>query len=336
MAKKYYIGFLILVILSTSLYVMLPDKIRIDVQKTRTQYRVYENDSWILSATEYVNVWDGSKKMRAKNRSINWINNSGIITISREANYKDSISTYETYVFDSTKNDVELVPILHETICVNCVGKILQFEYKDITYSGETKVIFSPFSFGHNMKLTWQDGAYYSKVLTYKTVSPKIRIRYKPVKDRETFYVRLFDPLENSIIVGTKVVKELCNPVYQDIKETIPHYKTIKGKEFPNGTVVEDKQVLDYIETNVIGTEQIGCKKTGVVNVSGVIYQGDDSWCGLIGDKICCAHNKVGGQYASFWRTDESVAMYCEDLITGKETWTNMIGKKRADVIRLE
>ena len=112
MAKKYWIGFLILVILSTSIYLMLPDKIRIDVTKTRTQYRVWEG-GWVLAATEYVNIFDGSKKMRAKNRSLSWENDSGIITISREANYKDSISTKEKYVFDSNIQDVELVPVSH-------------------------------------------------------------------------------------------------------------------------------------------------------------------------------------------------------------------------------
>ncbi len=136
--------------------------------------------------------------------------------------------------------------------------------------------------------------------------------------------------------IGNKIVKELCNPEYKDIIEKIQHYKEIKGQEFPNGTIIKDYQVLDYMEQNIIGTEQVDCRKIGIVNVSGVIYQGDDSWCKLFGDKVCCAHNKVGGQFASFWRIDVSVAMYCKDLITNKETWTNMIGKKRTDVIKLE
>ncbi len=208
MATKYYIGVLVLVILVSSIYVMLPDKIRIDVQKTKTIYRVYENDSWILAATEYVNLFDGTAKMRAWSRSVTNSTDFGIITIRRLAFYKDNIQTDETYVFDSRVSDVELVPILHETICINCVGKILQFEYRDILYDGETKDILSPFSFGHNMKLTWQDGAYRAKVYQQKVASDKIILRYRPVSDNEKFEVRLFDPLPSQIASDNHFINE--------------------------------------------------------------------------------------------------------------------------------
>ncbi|KKM91342.1 hypothetical protein LCGC14_1229530 [marine sediment metagenome] len=193
MVKKYVIWFFLFVVLASSYYVLLPDKVRIDVQKTRTQYRVWEG-SWVLSATEYVNLFDGNTKMRAKNRSIEWSETDGIIRIIRIANYKDSISTIETYEFDSTRPDVELVPTTHITRCRNCKGKILQFEYRDILYTRDTMDIISPFSFGHNMKIEWQDGAYRAKVYQQKVASDKIIIRYRPQSDYESFYVRLFDP----------------------------------------------------------------------------------------------------------------------------------------------
>jgi len=209
---------------------MLPDKIRIDVSKTRTQYRVYEDGSWVLAATEYVNVFSGSTKLRAKNRSLDWKNNSGMIEIIRIANYRDSISTYEIYTFDSTKPNVELVPVSHEVFCINCVGKILHFEYRDITYDGETKEITSPFRFGHKMKLEWQEGSYLSKIYTYKHAKPKIWIRYKPKEDYESFLIRLFDPvsgrsaiIENLDELGT-IVKVYKNGIaigYTKINYTI-------------------------------------------------------------------------------------------------------------------
>ena len=192
------IGMLVLVILSVSVYIMLPDKIRIDVQETKTLYSLYDSnsDSYNLAATERVILRDGSAIMRAKERKVEWKNESGIITINRTAKYKDNISTYDEYVFDSGTTDIELMPVSHTTICYNCIGKILEFEYKDIYYDGDTKEITSPFTFGkkNNMKLEWQEGSYLSKVYTYKIASPKIWIRYRPIEAVQTYEVRLFDP----------------------------------------------------------------------------------------------------------------------------------------------
>ncbi len=44
----------------------MPDKIRIDIGNTNTKYSVWEDNSWILAATEYIYLYDGSTKMRAK------------------------------------------------------------------------------------------------------------------------------------------------------------------------------------------------------------------------------------------------------------------------------
>ena len=62
---KIYLGFLIFVILSSSVYIMLPENVKISVEKTRTKLFVWEN-KWVLGATEYITIWDGSTKMRRK------------------------------------------------------------------------------------------------------------------------------------------------------------------------------------------------------------------------------------------------------------------------------
>lgn len=194
MGKKIYFGVLILVILSASFYILLPDKIRIDVQNTKTLFSVYEEDKFVLSATEYVNLFDGTKKMRAKSRSIEQRIDGDMLIIKRLSLWKDNITTITEYKFMKDISDVELIPIKATTTCINCEGKILHFEYRDISYDGETKKIKSPFSFGHNMKLEWQDGAYFSKVYQQK-VSDKIIIKYRPTTDYEMFNVRMFDPM---------------------------------------------------------------------------------------------------------------------------------------------
>jgi len=192
--KKYLSAFLILVILTTSIYIMMPDKVKIVVENTRTKYYVWEDESWTLGATEYLNLFDGTTKMRAKSREVITGTDGDITTIVRNSKWKDNITTIQSYTFDSTIEDVEMVPIENKLECFNCEGKIVHYEYRDILYKGETKYITSPFSFGHNMKLEWQDGYEWAKVYQQKVASDKIIIRYKPQSDYDIYDVRLFDP----------------------------------------------------------------------------------------------------------------------------------------------
>ena len=192
---KIFLGFLMLVVLTASVYILLPDKVRIDVAETRTQYRVYEDGSWILAGTEYTKLYDGTSLMRAKDRVVNYtLDGDNKSTIYRYAFFKDNITAIDIYKFDGSKPEVELVPISHEIRILNGVGKIFQYEVNDILYTGETKIIESPFSFGHKMKVEWQDGAYYSKVFQQKVASDKLIIKYRPTSSDESYLVRLFDP----------------------------------------------------------------------------------------------------------------------------------------------
>jgi len=186
--------FLIVVILSSSIYFLMPDTVRIDIEKTRTKYSVYEDNSFILAATEYVNLFDGTKKMRAKSRELTFWNDSSMAYVQRRSEWKEGIVTIQTYTFDKDADEVQDFPKENKFECINCMGKIVHYEVRDILYNGDTKVIDSPFEFGHNMKMEWQDGAYYSKVFQQKVASDKIIVKYKPSDDFETYYVRLYDP----------------------------------------------------------------------------------------------------------------------------------------------
>lgn len=201
MAKKYWIGFLVLVILTSSIYIMLPGNVRIDVQKTRTIFYVWENESWVLSGIEYVNLFDGSAKMRAKSRNINYSTEGNITNIVRIANYKNNISTKETYTFDGSTKDVELFPINHEIIVYNATREgpeyILQYEVQKLLYTGETVWdISSPQSFGHMMKVEWEEGNYYSRIYKYKDKDEgKLTVKYRIDSNHFIKDVRLFDPV---------------------------------------------------------------------------------------------------------------------------------------------
>lgn len=237
-------AFLILVVLTSSIYLMMPEKVRIDIEKTRTRFSVWENDSWELSATEYLYLWDGSTKMRAKSRDVSYFTSGNMTTVMRYSTWKDNITTIENYVFDSSISNEELFPIDHFVQCINCEGKIVSFEYRNILYDDQTEVITSPFSFGHNMKLTWEDGAYFSKVYQQKVASDKIIIKYRPNSDDVTYKVRLFDPEPEVVSTYTRGKEKHCKPLnstHQTCDLTL-----YSGTRFAdeNGTKVENAKSL--------------------------------------------------------------------------------------------
>lgn len=263
---KIAVGFIFLVILTASLYVVLPDRVRIDVKPTTTTYQVFENNIWTLAATESVTLFDGSKKMLANNREITQSINGDIIEIKRTATWKDNITTIQTYIFDGSKKDVEFVPVSNKLQCFNCKGKILQYEYRNILYDGETKDITAPFSFGHNMKIDWI-GSYYSKVFQQLT-SDKILIKFKPQKDYEVFDVRLFDPPWD-FIYSYKTVQylkeEKTTKEYQDVDEItyIQRVNQSDNSEYLEASVKKVNKLVE-VKTPIYGTKEVEDKIIGV------------------------------------------------------------------------
>jgi len=113
---------------------------------------------------------------------------------NRIASWKENIKTIHTYTFDTTVSDVEFIPIESTLQCLNCQGKIVHFEYRDLIYNGKTRPAISPESFGNQMKIEWEDGYDWAKVYQQITASDKLIIRYRPQDDDEIYRVRMFDP----------------------------------------------------------------------------------------------------------------------------------------------
>jgi len=202
---KYWLsGFILLGVLTASVYFVFNDEVRIDITKTRSIFKVYEDGEWVISGIEYVNLFDGAAKMRAKNRSLETIIGEDNITrVTRIANYKDEISTIEIYTFNPNVEDVELFPISHSIQVLNAEGKLLQYEVQKLLYTGETVWdVSSPQSFGHKMKVEWQDGNYYSRIYKYKNRDEgKLTIKYRIDSDDYSKNVRLFDPPSDIIVL---------------------------------------------------------------------------------------------------------------------------------------
>ena len=138
--KKYLVGFLTLVILVSSVYIMLPENVRIDVGNTYSTFKVWENGSWVTSGKEYTKLYDGTKLMRAKSRVVNYTIENNNTTIYRYAYFKDDIFAIDTYEFDGNVKDLELIPISHTIRILNAKDKIFHYEIRDILYNGEPKI----------------------------------------------------------------------------------------------------------------------------------------------------------------------------------------------------
>jgi len=211
-----------LVILTASIYFVLDDNIKIVVGNTNTEFYVWENEKWVLGATEYVQLWDGTTRMRAKSRNVEYTIDGDITKIIRTSLWKDNITTIDTYTFDSSVSDIELVPIEHTVRCINCNGKIIHFEYRDIEYDGITRKAISPESFGHNMKIEWQsEDLMWAKLYQQKIASDKLIIRYRAYSDDETYYVRMFDPVAISFIDPTPANNNDTSNTYAYINTSV-------------------------------------------------------------------------------------------------------------------
>jgi len=254
MAKRIWIGSLLLfVILTSSFYILMPGKVRIDFQETRTIFRVWEEDNFVISGIEYTKIFDGSKLMRAKNRSISYDIKKNITKWYRIANFKDNIIVEDFVEFENEATDVENVPIDHKICFTNAKGKIFEYLVSDITYDGDTKSITSPFSFGKNMKVSFQDGYHIAKVVNNKIAKDKIIVRYRVTEDNECFDVRLFDPEiilkeEEPVITWkdncqTRCIDGKCNNILGKTIWVNDSYGTCqpieKAKSLKNGFYIE-------------------------------------------------------------------------------------------------
>lgn len=247
--------------------------------------------------------------------------------------------------------------------CLKNGNRNLYFYNKD-----ELPLTFYPEDLVSNVKFFKKDGRYKSGYRPIDFISPYFKGRlyvfkidaYKPScyrmkiekewwADVEWTFGKLDPMLISGKEVGDKIVKELCVPLYKTWTDEIKQYtvctncynQTVETNEtdkgsvlYPNGTYYKVKETcfnyscLDYIEKIEHINEQVDCIKTGIVNVSGKIYEGENAYCKLDGTKICCYSNKEGGRYAATWRTDGSVDKECEDLITGKTELISSSGKR--------
>lgn len=193
---KLIIGFLILLISSSIIYVTFSDKgkIRVDEDKT-TFYVLNDNNRWVIAGREYNYLLDGNSKLYrdVSNIEVKTWNDSIKVWVQRTTPYKRGPVIIDTYEFDSSIEDIESFPISHTIEIFNGTGYFYKYEVKNLIYDGPTFKLDgkqTSQAFGRNMKVEWWKD--YRLGWVYK--SGKMYVKSEKLSAYEKFNARLFDP----------------------------------------------------------------------------------------------------------------------------------------------
>ena len=203
--NKIILGFLILTLAIAGIYVELTGaNVKLYVQNDYSTFYVKNQDTnrWEISGRETNSLYNGSSKLTRtlSDTYVNYTfdNATNITTVFRHTAFAKGPTIIDTYTFRSDLSDVNVFPIRHQVEIFNAVGKIYQYDVSKLVYSGETIPSLAgiqSYAFGKQMKVTWDPGNYYSKLLKYSGRDEgKLTIKYKITSDYVSYDVRLFDP----------------------------------------------------------------------------------------------------------------------------------------------
>ena len=201
-ANKYLLGFLLVLITLTSVYVAFQNdvKLRVDNDKS-TFYVLNENNRWIVSGREYNSLFDGTSKMNRRilgiERDVIIDNISNTVTITRKIPYIRGPIIKDTYFFDGNLNDVELFPIYHMIEIINGSGYFFRYEIRDLNYDGDTYKLTGETNLSFGLKMRVELHPNYRWAWIYK--DGIVKAQYDILTDYEVFDVRLFDPPSGEI-----------------------------------------------------------------------------------------------------------------------------------------
>lgn len=195
--KKGTYGSLIIILATIATFYLALQGSDVSMKITTTSATFYVNESGtlVIAGVENVYLYNGTKKMTASLKEpLSSVKNGNIITLTKRTHYGNFTVVEETYDYDTTKTNVESFPISHKIKVIDGVGYTLQYEVSKLTYNGTSRDAKNPESFGHKMKVEWQDGASYQKI-SKTTTDTKLTIKYKVTAPSSSYNVRLFDPI---------------------------------------------------------------------------------------------------------------------------------------------
>jgi len=245
-SNKWILGILTLVVLTSSIYIMMPESVRLDVGKTSTLFKVWEG-KWVTSATEYIDVYSGTSKVKIVNVTLSKEITGDKAKIIRDRWLTGGINVKDIYSFDGGLKDVELFPISHDVVITGAEGKILQFKVSGLYGNVPSREAKSPESFGKNMKITWQNGSYYQKIAYSKTTQKNtLTVKYKITSNSQTFNVRVFDPPTEQIYSNSSFLYQSNNTEASNNGVRLTASVLFMDfNEAPVGVIVQDNSIYN-------------------------------------------------------------------------------------------
>lgn len=192
--KTILIGFLVVLIAATYIYVSIPG-VKIKVDKSATTFYVYLNDSWVISGKETLAIYNGTKKLSFNTSNVTIENEQyGVngFKITRTVKYPGGQIIKQYYFFNGSVSDKELFPINSTVEITGADGLIFRYTASSMDYNGPTYGLTTEIkvSFGKSMKIEFEPGYKFGKV--YSTGS--LRLDYNIDSGDKTFTFKMYDP----------------------------------------------------------------------------------------------------------------------------------------------
>jgi len=198
--------FIILATATTFFIALQGSNVSMKITPTSSTFYVNESGHMNVAGVENVYLYNESKKLSVLYKSpiSSELENDSIVVTKYKSYdvYGPPIIVIETYKYNPNSTNIESFPISHTIQVLNGKGLTLQYEVSKLSYDGSSRNAFSPERFGNNMKVEWQEGAFYAKLSKLLT-GGKLVVKYKIDTNYTQYNVRLFDP--SYIINGDNV-----------------------------------------------------------------------------------------------------------------------------------
>jgi hypothetical protein len=197
-AKTYTIGSLLLILLSSMLFIQLANNAAIEVKCTGTTFYINESGKMIATGTETLYLLNGSKKIARSACQLNYtIASNGTVEYRKVSTYKGNVTITDVYRFNSNSKNILEFPLSHEIFVKNGQGLKYWYQIRNVYYNGSTMHhLDSPFSLEKNMRVEWADpGKVINAYVVKKPLGKgEFNIIYSINSYDEKYSIRFLDP----------------------------------------------------------------------------------------------------------------------------------------------
>lgn len=198
--KTFVLGLLTLIIGSASIFIVMNGPngaglLAMNITEFESQFYVNSSGEWVLAGVEtsQLGMFNDSLEFIVEG-SINNVSYSidgELFTAYRHAFYTNAIIK-ETYVYNSSNEQIELFPVIHKIEVINGTGLNYRYVASNLAYSGPDMTNLNGLvQAGYNMSVEWFHQPDSSVLYSNGTLV----LDQNVTSDYQVFEIRLFDPI---------------------------------------------------------------------------------------------------------------------------------------------